>query len=81
MPSAGLGQFSLPLAVTLRRDSSAFEDDDQANSFINESKKEELVIAEISDQEGRFASKDILKLSFNTLGKVDNYWLETGLFT
>jgi len=47
----------------------------------NEAKKEELVIAEIIDQDGRSAPHDTLKLSFNTLGKVDNYWLETGLFT
>jgi hypothetical protein len=80
VPSAGLGQFSLPLTVTLRRDPDAF-DDNNTTLLNNESKKEELVIAEITDQDGRFAPRDTLKLSFNTLGRVDNYWLETGLFT
>jgi hypothetical protein len=81
VPSAGLGKFSLPLTVTLRRDPDAFENYDDKTSLENETKKEELVIAEISDQEGRFAPSNTLTLSFNTLGKVDNYWLETGLFT
>ena len=81
VPSAGLGQFSLPLTVTLRRDPDAFENEDEMTLLRNEAKKEELVIAEIIDQDGRSAPHDTLKLSFNTLGKVDNYWLETGLFT
>jgi hypothetical protein len=81
VPSAGLGQFSLPLTVTLRRDPDVFDDEDDMVLLGNESKKEELVIAEITDQDGRFAPRDTLKLSFNTLGRVDNYWLETGLFT
>ena len=81
VPSAGLGQFSLPLTVTLRRDPDAFENEDDMTLLRNEAKKEELVIAEIIDQDGRSAPHDTLKLSFNTLGKVDNYWLETGLFT
>ena len=81
VPSAGLGQFSLPLTVTLRRDPDVFDDEDDVVLLGNESKKEELVIAEITDQDGRFAPRDTLKLSFNTLGRVDNYWLETGLFT
>ena len=78
--SGGLGKFSLPLSVTLRRDPDSFDEDNCA-IINNESKKEELVIGEITDQEGRFAPLDTLKLSFNTLGRVDNYWLETGLFT
>lgn len=81
VPSSGLGKFTLPLTVTLRRNPDAFDKDSGAPSYMQEAKKEELVISEISDQEGRFAPKDTLKLSFNTLGRVDNYWLETGLFT
>ena len=80
VPSAGLGQFSLPLTVTLRRDPDVFDDEDDV-VLLEMDLKEELVIAEITDQDGRFAPRDILKLSFNTLGRVDNYWLETGLFT
>ena len=80
MPSGNHGQFSLPLTVTLRRVSDAFLEDDFLTSFVQEAKKEEIEIFQIADKEGRFAPADTLRLSFNTLGKVDNYWLETGLF-
>ena len=81
VPGTGLGKFTLPLTVTLRRDPDAFESEESTDVLRNEAKKEELVIAEITDQDGRFAPKDTLTLSFNTLGRVNNYWLETGLFT
>jgi hypothetical protein len=79
VPSAGLEKFTLPLSVTLKRGSDAFDDDDLIPELVREAKKEELQIQEISDQQGRSAPGS-LKLSFNTLGRVDNYWLETGLF-
>ena len=57
-----------------------YDDDTQTNKDL-EAQKEEVEISEISDKEGRFAPKETLRLNFNTLGKVDNYWLETGVFT
>lgn len=81
VPSGGLGSFKLPLSVTLRRISDAFYDDGMLPDYAKEAKKEEVEITEITDSEGRFAPIETLKLNFNTLGKVDNYWLETGIFT
>ena len=81
VPSGGLGKFELPLTVTLRRMSEPFYDDDTQTRKDLEAQKEEVEISEISDKEGRFAPKETLKLNFNTLGKVENYWLETGVFT
>ncbi|WP_435229446.1 virulence factor SrfB [Pseudopelagicola sp. nBUS_20] len=80
LPSSGLGNFTLPFKVTLRRQSDAFEEDELRPNFIKESQKEEIEIYEIEDAEGLFAPNNTLRLSFNTLGKVENYWLETGLF-
>lgn len=79
VPSAVLGKYSFPLTVTMKRVTDAFDDDDFIPDFIREAKKEEVEILEISDQDGRSAPGS-LKLTFNTLGRVDNYWLETGLF-
>ena len=77
-PSTGLGKFTLPLKLTLRRRSDVFFND--GDGLSNKAEQEEIEIFEIVDQEGRFAPSSTLKLEFNTLGKVDNYWLETGLF-
>ena len=42
--------------------------------------KELIKIEEIEDSDGKRLPIETLNLSFNTLGKLNNYWLETGLF-
>ena len=79
-PSAGLKNFKLPFSVTLSRLSDSFFEDEDGSQIINETKKEELIITEIVDAEERLAPPQTLRLSFNTLGQVDNYWLESGIF-
>ena len=80
LPSSGLGKFTLPFEVTLRRRSDAFDTDDMQPNFIKEAQKEEMEIYQIEDAEGLSAPTNTLRLNFNTLGKVDSYWLENGLF-
>ena len=80
LPSSGLGKFTLPFEVTLRRRSDAFDTDDMQPNFIKEAQKEEIEIYQIEDAEGLSAPTNTLRLNFNTLGKVDSYWLENGLF-
>ena len=69
------------MTVTLRRIAEAFDDDDFDSNQDLEAKKEQVEIIEILDKDGNSAPKETLKLNFNTLGKVENYWLETGVFT
>ena len=73
-------KFTLPFEVTLTRVSHNFNQTSMGDGS-NQSHLQELIeIVEISDSEGRIVPKDTLKLSCNTLGKADHYWLESGLF-
>ena len=71
---------SMPLTVTLSRDPQAFDDDPEWNGLDIEYRKEIIKIEEIEDGDGKSLPIETLNLSFNTLGKLNNYWLETGLF-
>ena len=71
---------NLPLKVTLFRNSEAFEEDESWNGIDKEYLKELLKITEIEDSEGNLINAERLQLSFNTLGRIENYWMETGIF-
>lgn len=73
-------QFTLPFEITLTRDIGNFNQNTTADGPNQSYLRELIEIGEISDSEGRIVPKDTLKLSYNTLGKVDHYWLESGLF-
>jgi hypothetical protein len=70
----------MPLRVVLSRNPDAFDDDPYWNASDIERMKELIKIEEIEDSDGKRLPIETLNLSFNTLGKLNNYWLETGLF-
>lgn len=57
---------SFPLRVTIRRD----EDD-----------KERLFIEEILDKNGNPVNKNFLTMQVQSMSEVDNFWLDSGIFT
>ena len=70
----------MPLRVVLSRNPDAFDDDPYWSASDIERMKELIKIEEIEDSDGKRLPIETLNLSFNTLGKLNNYWLETGLF-
>ena len=70
---------AMPLTITFHRRSDAFDSDEYLKGDDKEYLKEKLKIGEIVDAHGDPVSTGSVKLSFNTLGRAENYWMESGL--